>query len=43
MSNGRQAEGKRRDYCARFQFLHTDQHLGRPRPHKAMKLLAEAC
>ena len=28
------------EYCERFQSLHTDQHQGRPRPHKAVMLLA---
>jgi putative restriction endonuclease len=28
------------EYCGRFQALHTGQHEGRPRPHKAVLLLA---
>jgi len=28
------------NFCARFQTLHSDQHEGRPRPHKAVMLLA---
>lgn len=28
------------DYCRRFHSLHTDQHQGRPRPHKPVMLLA---
>jgi putative restriction endonuclease len=28
------------EYCGRFQTLHCDQQDGRPRPHKAVMLLA---
>lgn len=32
--------GRLDEYCFRFQSLHCDQHEGRPRPHKAVMLLA---
>ena len=40
MERGSHGAGKLGEYCERFQALHTDQHQGRPRPHKAVMLLA---
>lgn len=40
MSVGTTSSSFLQEYCRRFQSLHTDQHEGRPRPHKAVMLLA---
>lgn len=40
MSGASQSFGRLDEYRERFQSLHTDQHQGRPRPHKAVMLLA---
>jgi len=40
MSVNTAAKNMLQEYCGRFQSLHTDQYEGRPRPHKAVMLLA---
>lgn len=40
MSYGSTTSSMLQQYCDRFQSLRTDQHEGRPRPHKACMLLA---